>query len=76
MASVYARPAEKLAFIKREERDAIFSNIEAITQCNEALLQALQKGGDPVAVRGRTAPRAKLEGPTDRPPSRPMVSDV
>ena len=45
-----SRPAEKLAFLRREERDAIFSNVEALLQCNEALLEMLQKDGDPVAV--------------------------
>ena len=50
MVSVYARPATKLAFLSRENREAIFCNTEQLLVCNEALLEALQQPGEPEAV--------------------------
>jgi len=50
MVSVYARPAQKLAILSREEREAIFCNTEQLLMCNEALLDALRKEGEPEEV--------------------------
>ena len=40
MVVVYGRPAQKLQFLSKEERESIFCNTEQILLCNEALLEA------------------------------------
>lgn len=47
---VYLRPARKLDILSHKEMEAISSNIEELLVTAEALLQRLQREGDPVSV--------------------------
>ena len=41
MLMIYAKPAEKLQVLSREDRMQIFSNLEELLGCNKALLDGL-----------------------------------
>jgi hypothetical protein len=46
MVRCFARPAQKLSILSAEDKNAIFSNSEALLMCAEALLDGLQKSGE------------------------------
>ena len=52
MVTVYSRPAQKLVLglLSPEDNAKIFSNVEQLLMCNDALLTALRKPGRPEAV--------------------------
>ena len=52
MLTTYERPARILC-LTLEQKNAIFSNIEGLLQCNRELLRHLEADGDPVEVLAR-----------------------
>ena len=66
MLSVYARPAQKLSILMKEEKEAIFCNTEQLLLCAEALHDELRKPGELEYVWANafltTAPFFKIYG--------------
>ena len=52
MLTIYERPARILC-LTLEQKNAIFSNVEGLLQCNRELLRHLEADGDPVEVLAR-----------------------
>ena len=50
MLTVFVRPARKLDMLSEKEKAAIFSNIEELLLPAEALLEKLQREGEPVST--------------------------